>query len=386
MVAERMQTAGEQPADLLVDERNLLSVAHKNAVGGRRAVWDVTSAEQIPKDIQLESVPKRLITGNVVPCGDDTCAPVSLQNVQISGSVADGHEVLARADKILRVIKKHRAEKYLGMFTEIAEKIDDHEKFDERFGECSNPGNRGDSTIGAKIAELLSVNASKSDDEQLSLKECVNRMNGYTNDIYSIIGESVAAVASFLVLGILRKKSLQEESAVKVQKTVEVPQVQYIDKNVDVPVVRQGQVPTVQAVQKTVEVPQFQFHDRAVDFPVSMQRQLPQERIQELIVEETDAPVPHVMGEITEVAKHISQEQVLNYTVEQIGAVPVPQIPEETKQVTHRTPQDRISDCNGEQNINCPILQIQEKLVGMIQLILKERMSERIGAKLASGI
>ena len=321
-----------------------------------------------------------------MPCGDDMCAPVSLQNVQISGSVADGHEVLARADKILRVIKKHRAERYLEMFTEIAEKIDDHEKFYERFGECSNPGNRGDSTIEAKIAGRLKVNASKSEDEQLSLKKCVDHMNGDLNDIYSIIGESIAAMASFLVLGILRKKSLEEESAVKVQKTVEVPQVQYLDKTVDVPVVRQGQVPTVQAVQKTVEVPQFQLHDRPVDFPVAMQRQLTQERIQELIAEETDAPVPHVMGKITEVVNHIPQERVLNYTVDQIVAVPSPQIPEETKQVTHRIPQDRISDCNGEQNINCPIPQIQEKLVGMIQLILQERISERIGAKLASRI
>ena len=196
-------------------------------------------------------------------------------------SVADGHEILTRADKILRVIKKNRAEKYLEMFTKIAEKNDDQEKFYEQFGECSSPGNREDSTIGAKIAELLTVNASKSEDEQLSLKECVDRMNGDPNDIYSIIGESIASVSSFLVLGILRKKSLEEEfavqqhpepddgkkleSAVKVQKTVEVPQVQYIDKTVDVPVVKQGQVHAVQAVQKTVEVPQVEFHDRVVD-------------------------------------------------------------------------------------------------------------------------
>ena len=70
-------------------------------------------------------------------CGGDTCAPVSLRTVQISGSVADGHEVLARADKILRVIEKNRAEKYLKMFTDIAEKNDDHQKFHEQFGESS---------------------------------------------------------------------------------------------------------------------------------------------------------------------------------------------------------------------------------------------------------
>ena len=36
-----------------------------------------------------------------------------------------------------------------------------------------------------------------------------------------------------------------------------------------------------------------------------MQRQVPQERIQEHIVEETDAPCPHVMEKLTELVKHI---------------------------------------------------------------------------------
>ena len=59
---------------------------------------------------------------------------------------------------------------------------------------AQNVGNREDSTIGAKIAELSRVNASKSEDEQLGLKECVDRTNGDPNDIYAIIGESIAAV------------------------------------------------------------------------------------------------------------------------------------------------------------------------------------------------
>ena len=202
-------------AELSFGERNLLSAAHKNALGGRRAAWDVTSAEQ------------------------------------------------------------NRAEEYLEMSTEIAEKNDDHEKFYEQFGECSNPGNRKDSTIRARIAELLRVSASMSEDDQLSLKECVDRMDVDPNDMYSIIGESIAAVSSFIVLDILRKKSLEEESAAKVQKTV------------DVPVVWPGQVPTVQAVQKTVEVPQVQFNHPVVDVSVAVQRHLPQERIQELIAEST---------------------------------------------------------------------------------------------------
>ena len=41
----------------------------------------------------------------------------------------------------------------------------------------------------------------------------------------------------------------------RVKQTVEVPQVQYIDKVTDVPVVVQRQVPAIQQVQKTFEVP-----------------------------------------------------------------------------------------------------------------------------------
>ena len=48
-----------------------------------------------------------------------------------------------------------------------------------------------------------------------------------------------------------------------------------IDKVVDVPVLMQRHVPTIQTVQKTVEVPHVQFLDRVVDVPVVMQRQAP---------------------------------------------------------------------------------------------------------------
>ena len=58
----------------------------------------------------------------------------------------------------------------------------------------------------------------------------------------------------------------------KVQKTMEVPQVQYIDKIVDVPVVAQRQVSTIQTVQRTVEVPQQRIHERLVEETIVMHR------------------------------------------------------------------------------------------------------------------
>ena len=100
------------------------------------------------------------------------------------------------------------------------------------------------------------------------------------------------------------------------QKTEELPQVQFLDRVM-------GSVPTIQTVQQTVEVPEVQFPDRAADVPVSMQRQVPQEQIMEGIVEEADVPVPYVKEEMIEVAQHGLQEHVQKYTVELAVDVPV---------------------------------------------------------------
>merc|ERR1712194_349199 len=46
-MAEHMEAVGKLPNELSVEERNLLSVAYKNAVGSRRAAWRIiTSVEQ----------------------------------------------------------------------------------------------------------------------------------------------------------------------------------------------------------------------------------------------------------------------------------------------------------------------------------------------------
>ena len=71
----------------------------------------------------------------------------------------------------------------------------------------------------------------------------------------------------------------------KVLKTVEFPQVQYVDEIVDEPVVMQDQVPTTQIVEKIVEASQVQFPDRVADVPVVSRRHVPGLLIQEEIVE-----------------------------------------------------------------------------------------------------
>merc|ERR1711883_51113 len=112
-------------------------------------------------------------------------------------------------NKILRVIKKNLVKKCLEMFAEIAEKKDDYKKFYEQFSKNIKLGIHEDSTNRAKVAELIRYHTSKSGDEQISLKEYVDRMKDGQNDIYYITGESIAQVSSSPFLETLRKKGLE---------------------------------------------------------------------------------------------------------------------------------------------------------------------------------
>ena len=95
------------------------------------------------------------------------------------------------------------------MWGPFASLKDDYKKFYEAFGKCLKLGVHEDSTNRTKIAELLRFHTSKSGDEQISLKEYVDRMKEGQNDIFYITGESVAAVSSSPFLETLRKKGIE---------------------------------------------------------------------------------------------------------------------------------------------------------------------------------
>ena len=59
---------------------------------------------------------------------------------------------------------------------------------------------------------------------------------------------------------------------------------------------------------------------------------------------------------------------------------------EEIPETVKRVPQEHVQNYTGEQIVDVPVSQIQEKIVGVIHLILRERISKRIGAEIGSRI
>lgn len=55
----------------------------------------------------------------------------------------------------------------------------------------------------------------------------------------------------------------------------DVPQIQYVDKIVDVPIKKQRHVPVLQKVPKLVEVPTLEFVDHVVHVPITQHRHVP---------------------------------------------------------------------------------------------------------------
>merc|ERR1711871_1057540 len=112
-------------------------------------------------------------------------------------------------NKILKVIKKNVVEKCLEMFAEIAENQEDYKKFYEQFSKNLKLGIHEDSTNRKKIADLLRFHTSKSGEDQISLKDYIQRMKEGQKDIYYITGESRAAVAQSPFIEGLKKKGLE---------------------------------------------------------------------------------------------------------------------------------------------------------------------------------
>ena len=112
-------------------------------------------------------------------------------------------------NRILKVIKKNVVKKCLEMFAEIAENQEDYKKFYEQFSKNLKLGIHEDTTNRKKIADLLRFHTSKSGEDQISLKDYIQRMKEGQKDIFYITGESRAAVATSPFIESLKKKGFE---------------------------------------------------------------------------------------------------------------------------------------------------------------------------------
>ena len=82
------------------------------------------------------------------------------------------------------------------------------------------------------------------------------------------------------------QKPIIQQKIGQVTKHVEIPELQFLDKVEEIPVVAQRQIPiVVQTVEKTIEIPQLQCIDEGIDVPIVLVVPVPQVQVSEKTVE-----------------------------------------------------------------------------------------------------
>ena len=147
------------------------------------------------------------------------------------------------------------------------------------------------------------------------------------DDYHRFLAEFATSDAKSKVVEVPVMLRRQVPAIQKVQKTVEVPPVQYIGEIVDVPVVAQRQVPTFQTVQKTVEAPQI--IEEVVEVPKIVSQDMNQQRCTKIIYCLKEDP------------SEFLEERRLNVPVVMQRQVPMPQNIKEIMEVIQLTPQER---------------------------------------------
>ena len=120
-----------------------------------------------------------------------------------------------------------------------------------------------------------------------------------------------------------------------------------VEQIIDVPVATQCQVSTIPTTQRTVEMPQVQSLDRMDGVPVVMRRQTAQ------TIEVPQCQVP----------KTVSQDRIPQRIDEQLVDIPVPQIAEEIVEMFNVFTQDRVQQRTVEQSTETSAISLSDEIV-----------------------
>ena len=126
-------------------------------------------------------------------------------------------------------------------------------------------------------------------------------------------------------LTVQRKKPIIQEKINQVTRHIKIPQVQFLTKVDDMPVVVQRQVSTAQTVQKAMEVPPLQFTDKVMNIPVVAQRQISMDQTVQKTME-----IPHLqcVDEVIDVPAEVAVQAPHVHIVEKTVEEPQSQIVE----------------------------------------------------------
>ena len=280
-MAEYMKGSQSNRRKLLVEEWSLL-VVYKSAIGSRRAAWLViTSVEQKEKfkdKEQLASYARAYVAkveGELQKIRDGILALMDKNLVPSAGT-----------DDSMVFYYKMKGDyyRYLAEFATGDAKGKAAEGAWDACVEANKIAGKG-LVVNHPVRLAMAMNSSVLQSEVFeTTDEACEMARVAFKDAIEDPDNEVGVKA--LITDVITR--LQAESS---------PQMQFIDKVVDVAVVTQ-QAPSVQTVQKATEIPQLQCLDNVIDVPVVEVVQVPQVQVMEKTVE---IPQLHIVEEIVEI-------------------------------------------------------------------------------------
>ena len=153
----------------------------------------------------------------------------------------------------------------------------------------------------------------------------------------------------------------------------EVPLSQFTDKAVDIPVVAQRQISTVQTVQKSKEISQLQYCEEVIDVPVVLGVQASQSQ---------------AVGETAEIPQLQVNDQVVDVSVVVVAQVPQVHVETKTVEITQLQPVEQVPHVHVvKKTVEDPQFQIVEKTAEapQTQTIQVTQTSESLGIECDEG-